>query len=185
MEEKMKNLAPFLLALFIFNPAKAYDPNPNVVRQQMVDFETTKNSVDYDLAKIEVQMVLLASPYGNDLYGMDSDSLKAYIANQKNYYSAKKSLSDRLSQIYLSQATIQKQSLDAELRQALKNLAKQCNILNKITSRCLNERETLIFESEYIKQKIAALDVVEAGLTSQINLLIVDNDKQKALNQKF
>jgi hypothetical protein len=169
----------FIAMLFLVFNIKAYASA--TLRKQMIEYESKAKPTELDLDKLQINLSLIFSRYGNDFSQMDVETLKSYIADEKVYYLGKEGLANELNKIYISNYTPQTTPIDKELKSVLANLAKNCNVLSKITSKCLNERESLVFQAEYLKQKIEALDIAHSGLVYQINSQIVEDDMASRL----
>lgn len=189
--DPMKKISALLMVVIVIVlslRAFAQDQlNPEALRKQMIEFEAIKSPADVELAKLDIEMFLIASRFENDFANMDDEALRAFINNQKQYYLNKENLTNQLHRMYSPNFTVANpQSIDKELAQVLNRVSKNCNIVNKITSKCLTDKEKLIFQAEYLKQKINALDAIETGLTYQIHSIIVEDDKRRAhlINQQ-
>jgi hypothetical protein len=175
----MKKFFVFVLlfAGFYLN-AHAVD---KTLRQQMVEYESKKSSAELNLDKLQIDMSLTYSTFENDFSNMDTDTLKSYLNSEKEYYLGKLDLTEDLNQIYSKNYVSRVEPIDTELKNVLNNLAKHCNLLSKITSKCLSPHESLVFQAEYLKQKIEALETLESSLVYKINSQIVEDDQQSGV----
>lgn len=183
----MKKILALVIGIIIFFNLNTFASTRDTknLRQQMLEYESKKAPIEHELAKTQVKMYLVTSRYGESFSRMDEETLRAFIEIQKKYFLQKEQLAEELNHIYIPQYVPHKSSIDDELKSVLGKLAKQCNILSKITSRCLNKKEVLIFQAEYLKQRIEDLETTQTGLIYEINSIIVQDDVQKGAQKNL
>lgn len=146
------------------------------VEDRLADLDQSRKPLDRELLKLEKQMDFIFAQYSDDPTRMSDPVLNELIQVQKRYASGKQALIDGLKLVYLPKYQSKQIPIDQMLKIAIQNASKNCKIFDKLASKCLDDREILVYQVHYLRLQIEGLNTTEASIASQINGVIAQEN---------
>lgn len=151
------------------------------VGERLADLEYNRKPLDLEMLKLERQMDFIFAQYSDDPARMSDPVLNELITVQKRYASGKQTIIDGLKLVYLPTYQSKQIPINKSLEAAVTNATKNCRMFDRLASKCLDEREILVYQVHYLRLKIEGLNTTEASVTSQINSLIAQENNSMFL----
>lgn len=166
-----------VLVLMIFTSSWAVDGQRLNLKSQTISdrlaaVEVARKSLDLEMIRLEKQMDFIFAEYGEDPARMNDVTLNELIRVQTHYAVGKQFIVENLKKVYLPSYQSKQIPVEKLLNQAIYNASKDCRLFDKLASKCLDEREILVFQVHYLKLQIEGLNTTEASVLSQINTLL-------------
>ncbi len=117
--------------------------------------------------------------YSYDFKLMSDEALKNIIESQKEYVDVLQELNASLNSIYFAKSdALTPVSAEEEISNATREIIKKCGLLKKFTNNCLDRKERLLFQAEYLNEKILDLEIQKTTLLNGIQFQIEQQDHE-------
>lgn len=143
--------------------------NGNTIKEKFVSFEVTHHAVEVSLNRYENQLEYLYSQHGKEYSNMKDSVLKQLIDVQLNYASNMQTMVDGLKRVYFVNFTGHEEPIESKMNRAVLLATKNCKLIDKFASRCLDGYEALVFKAKYLELQIQELETLSESIESQIN----------------
>jgi hypothetical protein len=177
----MKNVIVLTMALlFLILSTSSFASDNNYegsFRSKMMAYNEMKKPWTVELEKNRAYLLKEKEKYGYNFALMNAETLDGFIEQQKDYLEIKEFLINQLAQIYFQKEKNNFKVEDSKLDAALGH---KCSVWEKIAYLCEKNQKALVYEAQYLNQKISEMDTLESSLTYAVAELIVEEDKNIA-----
>lgn len=146
------------------------------ISDRLADLEQSRKPLDIEMLKLEKQMEFIFAQYSDDPARMTDPVLNELIQVQKRYATGKQTIIDGLKLVYLPNYHSKQIPIDKLLDVAVQNASKNCRIFDKLASKCLDDREILVYQVHYLRLQIEGLNTTESSIANQINSVIAQEN---------